>query len=86
MRRADIVLWFPHLNAASSLPRNRSMTSKTNDSVRPFAVVTGASTGIGYELAKLCASNGFDLILAADEPLEEAAAAMRQLRIAVETV
>jgi len=30
--------------------------------------VTGASTGIGYELAKCCASNGFDLIIAADEP------------------
>jgi short-subunit dehydrogenase len=28
--------------------------------VRPLAVVTGASTGIGYELAKLCAKNGFD--------------------------
>jgi short-subunit dehydrogenase len=35
---------------------------------RPLAIVTGASTGIGYELAKLCAANGFDLIVAADEP------------------
>ena len=35
---------------------------------RPLAVVTGASTGIGYELAKCCAENGFDLIVAADEP------------------
>ena len=26
-----------------------------------LAVVTGASTGIGYELAKECAANGFDL-------------------------
>ena len=34
---------------------------------RKLAVVTGASTGIGYELAKECARNGFDLILAADE-------------------
>ena len=33
-----------------------------------LAVVTGASTGIGYELAKVCARNGFDLIVAADEP------------------
>ena len=32
------------------------------------AIVTGASTGIGFELAKLCALNGFDLIVAADEP------------------
>jgi uncharacterized protein len=34
---------------------------------RPLAVVTGASTGIGYELARCCAENGFDLIVAADE-------------------
>ena len=35
---------------------------------RPLAIVTGASTGIGYELARLCAENGFDLVIAADEP------------------
>jgi short-subunit dehydrogenase len=33
----------------------------------PLAVVTGASSGIGYELAKCCASEGFDLVVAADE-------------------
>jgi uncharacterized protein len=35
---------------------------------RPLAIITGASTGIGYELAKVCAQNGFDLLIAADEP------------------
>jgi len=35
---------------------------------RPLAVVTGASSGIGYELAKLCAEHGHDLVIAADEP------------------
>jgi short-subunit dehydrogenase len=35
---------------------------------RRLAVVTGASSGIGYELAKCCAHNGFDLLVAADEP------------------
>jgi short-subunit dehydrogenase len=35
---------------------------------RQFAIVTGASTGIGLELAKICAKNGFDLLIAADEP------------------
>lgn len=35
---------------------------------RPLAIVTGASTGIGYELAKCCAENGFDLLIAANEP------------------
>jgi uncharacterized protein len=34
---------------------------------RPLAVVTGASTGIGYELAKCCAEEGFDLVVAANE-------------------
>lgn len=35
---------------------------------RPLAVVTGASSGIGFELAELCAAAGFDLLIAADEP------------------
>jgi short-subunit dehydrogenase len=52
---------------------------------RPLAVVTGASSGIGYELAKLCAANGFDLIVAADEPLNDAAETLRRLGAHVET-
>lgn len=43
---------------------------------RPFAIVTGASTGIGLELAKRCANEGYDLMIAANEPEIEAAAAM----------
>jgi len=38
------------------------------DSQRKFAVVTGASTGIGLELARECAKNKFDLLIAANEP------------------
>ena len=55
-------------------------------SSRPLAIVTGASSGIGYNLAKCCAENGFDLILAADQPLEEAAMDCRSLGAQVETV
>jgi uncharacterized protein len=54
---------------------------------RPLAIVTGASTGIGYELAKCCAENGFDLLVCADEPaIHEAAGAFRQLGASVDAV
>jgi short-subunit dehydrogenase len=43
--------------------------------VNALAVVTGASSGIGHELAKVLADNGFDLVVAAeDERIDEAAA------------
>jgi short-subunit dehydrogenase len=58
-----------------------------DDDGRPFAIVTGASSGIGYELAKRCAAHGYDLLIAADEPeIHEAALAMRDLGATVEAV
>jgi short-subunit dehydrogenase len=39
-----------------------------------FAIVTGASTGIGFELAHLIAQQGYDLLVVADEPLIDASA------------
>jgi short-subunit dehydrogenase len=54
---------------------------------RQLAIVTGASTGIGYELAKRCAQEGFDLLIAADEPqIEVAATELRQMGAAVDAV
>lgn len=41
---------------------------------RPLAVITGASSGIGYELAHICARNGYDLVIAADRPEIQSAA------------
>lgn len=43
-----------------------------------LAVVTGASSGIGYELARECAREGFDLLIVADEG--EIAAAAGSIR------
>ncbi len=38
--------------------------------MRPLAVVTGGSSGIGLELARECLKNGYDVILAADRNLD----------------
>ncbi len=54
---------------------------------RPLAVVTGASSGIGYELAKQFAQHGFDLLVTSTGPsINEAAQAFKQLGAQVETV
>ena len=47
--------------------------------VRPLAVITGASTGIGYELALIAAQQGYDLVIAANEAAIHSAA--EQLRV-----
>lgn len=41
----------------------------------PYAVVTGASGGIGFELAKLLAADSYDLLLIARDPIRLKAAA-----------
>ena len=46
---------------------------------RPLAVVTGASSGIGFQLALLAARRGYDLLIGADEPLSQAETELRML-------
>ncbi len=56
-------------------------------STNPLAVVTGASSGIGYHLAQCCAAEGFNLVIASDEAaIETAANQLRRYGISVETV
>lgn len=54
---------------------------------RPLAVITGASSGIGLELARACVEDGYDAIVCADEPeIEAAAAELRRDGATVEAV
>src|SRR5947209_2555624 len=55
-------------------------------SSRKLAIVTGASSGIGLEIAKLAAKDGFDLIVAADTPFVEAAPALNQYGVEVQQI
>ncbi|MBV8833856.1 MAG: SDR family NAD(P)-dependent oxidoreductase [Acidobacteriaceae bacterium] len=58
-------------------------TSSTNQ----FAVITGASSGIGYELAKQFAQNGFDVLIAsAGEGIRSAARDLEALGVKVQAV
>jgi short-subunit dehydrogenase len=58
-----------------------------NETETPFAVVTGASSGIGFELAREFAEHGFDLLIAAEgDGIEDAAGRLRAMGAKVETV
>jgi len=64
----------------------KSYDGKINGS-RSLAIVTGASSGIGFYLAKECAENGYDLLIAADSiELEQAAEKLRLFGVNVQTV
>jgi short-subunit dehydrogenase len=66
---------------------SREINSQATENGRPLAMVTGASTGIGYELAILCAKDGFDLLVVADEPkIEEAAKQFQNYGVEVHAV
>jgi short-subunit dehydrogenase len=63
-----------------------SSNQQATDS-RPLALITGASTGIGYELAIFCAKEGFDLLVVADEPeINDAANQLRNYGVNVDAI
>ncbi len=52
-----------------------------------LAVITGASTGIGYEFARFAVEDGYELLICADEPaIEDAAEKLRRLGGTVQTM
>jgi uncharacterized protein len=53
---------------------------------RPLAIVTGASSGIGLHLARLCGEHGFDLLIAADRNVDDAANTLRATGADVQAV
>lgn len=60
------------------------MATATN---RPLAVITGASSGIGFELARQCVEHGFDAIVCAeDRRIEDVAELLRASGTIVEPV
>ena len=68
----------PAARLVSRHPQTKEIPTTTDTHQRPLALVTGASTGIGFELAKLLAGEGHDLAIATDRPLADAEVAIRQ--------
>jgi short-subunit dehydrogenase len=55
-------------------------------SSRKLAIITGASSGIGLELAKLAAKDGYDLLVAADTPFVDAGAGLQDFDVDVQAL
>ncbi|MGA7235561.1 MAG: SDR family NAD(P)-dependent oxidoreductase [Bryobacteraceae bacterium] len=67
------------------MKRRNDMVRDNNN--RQFAVVTGASSGIGYELARQFGEHGFDLLIVSEqEHIKDAARAIEETGAAVESL
>jgi len=73
-----------HQHLQSEVEKDKVMTQSNT---RPLAVVTGASSGIGLELARQFAQHGYDLIIAAeDQGISRVAGTLRNDGIEVRDV
>jgi hypothetical protein len=67
--------WQDHLDPSCSRPKGITMTDH-----RPLAFVTGASSGIGYELAKQLAQHGYDVAISgSSDRVHESRSKLREL-------
>ena len=71
---APIITSFTNIGYSARKRLHHWAPLDTYDLTGKVVVLTGASTGIGFELATLAAKNGYDILVVADEPLIEAAA------------
>src|SRR5436190_22231080 len=79
------ICWRDELRYSGKAMATTVKSTKANH--RPLAVVTGASSGTGYYLAKECAKNGFDLLIAADDPkINDVARDFRALGTVVDAI
>src|ERR1700712_3438450 len=75
------------MTTRTNTPRSSSNPEwRSSMSTRKFAIITGASSGIGLEIAKLAARDGYDLLVAADTPLVDASSALEGLGAEVRSV
>jgi uncharacterized protein len=66
--------------------QNQETGGSMRENTGRFAVVTGASSGIGYELARVFAKNGYDLLVTAENDLSEAVREFESLGTEVNSV
>src|SRR4051794_3078288 len=71
-------------NTAATATAATTGSSQLSTSDKPLAVVTGASTGIGLELAKQLAENGYDLVICANESMATATSEVQAAGAAVQ--